>query len=239
MSGARPRGELELVADAPQRRGPEQHGPEQHGPERRCIVSGAVRPQAELIRFVVGPDQEVVPDLAGRLPGRGLWLTPRRDIVAAACARNRFSWAARRAVRAADDLDETVARLLAERCVEHLGLARRAGQVVIGFERVRAWLRECARENSARDNGARGTAGGVVMAASDGGEDGVGKLAALAEQAGVARIRTLNGAELGRGLGRERVVHAALMPGRLAAKITCEAGRLAGFRDGPAQGCER
>ncbi len=161
-------------------------------------------------------------------------MTPRRDIVAAACARNRFSWAARRAVRAADDLDETVARLLIERCVELLGLARRAGQVVIGFERVRAWLRD-----SAREDGVRAKAGGVVIAASDGGEDGVGKLAALAERAGAVRIRPLNGAELGRGLGRERVVHAALMPGRLATKITCEAERLAGFRDGPAQDSEQ
>lgn len=196
---------------------------------RRCIVTGEVRPQAELIRFVVGPDQEVVPDLAGRLPGRGLWLTPRRDIVAAACARKRFSWAARRAVRAADDLDEMVARLLVERCVELLGLARRGGQVVVGFERVRAWLKDGARE----------AGGGAVVAASDGGEDGVGKLAALADRVGVARIRPLTGAELGRGLGRERVVHVALMPGRLATKITREARRLAGFRNGPAQDSEQ
>ncbi len=195
---------------------------------RRCIVTGEVRAQAELIRFVVGPDLEVVPDLAGRLPGRGLWLTPRRDIIAAACARKRFSWPARRAVRAADDLDEMVARLLAERCVELLGLARRGGQVVIGFERVRAWLKDGVRE----------AGGGVVIAASDGGEDGVGKLAALAERVGVARIRPLTGAELGRGLGRQRVVHVALMPGRLATKITREAGRLAGFRNGPAQDSE-
>ncbi len=199
------------------------------GPLRRCIVTGDVRPLSELIRFVVGPDQEVVPDLAGRLPGRGLWLTPRRDIVAAACARKRFSWAARQAVRAADDLDDMVARLLADRCVELLGLARRAGQVVIGFERVRGWLRDAARTPG----------GGVIIAASDGGEDGVGKLAALADRVGMARISPLTGAEMGRALGRDRVIHGALMPGRLAKNMTCEAGRLAGFRNEPAQDSER
>ena len=201
-------------------------------PLRRCIVTGEVRPQAELIRFVIGPDRVVVPDLAGRLPGRGLWLTPRRDIVAAACGRNRFSWASRRAVRAAEDLDETVARLLVERCQGFLGLARRAGQAVVGFERVRAWLK-------ARDRKAGDGRGCVLLAAADGGEDGVGRLAALAAGASVSRIALLTGAELGRGLGRARVVHAALAPGRLAEAVVAEAGRLAGFRRESVEDVER
>lgn len=198
-------------------------------PLRRCIVTGEVRSQAELIRFVVGPDREVVPDLSGRLPGRGLWLTSRRDIVAVACVRKKFSWAARQPVRTADDLDETVAQLLAERCVELVSLARRGGQVVFGFERVRAWL----------TGGARVAGGGAVLVANDGSEDGIRKLAGMADKVGVARVRSLTGAELGRALGRARVVHAALTPGRLATKIVREAGRLSGFRNEFSQDSER
>src|SRR5271154_922396 len=110
------------------------------GPLRRCIVTGEERPKAELVRFVVGPDGAVVPDIDGRLPGRGLWTRAQRDIVAAAVTRRLFSRAAKQSVSTAPDLPDRVAALLLRRCVEGLGLARRAGQAVAGFEQVRSWL---------------------------------------------------------------------------------------------------
>ena len=189
-------------------------GEAETGPERRCLVSGAVRPKAELLRFVVGPEGRIVPDIAGKLPGRGLWLTARRDIVAAAVTKRLFARAARQPVIVDDDLAERVEALLAERCRDQIGLARRAGQAVMGFAKVEAAL-------------AQGKAA-VLLAAADGAADGRMKLRALAP--GLPLVEQLSGAELGAAFGREHVVHAALAPGRIAQALIAAAARLAGFR---------
>jgi predicted RNA-binding protein YlxR (DUF448 family) len=197
-------------AEAPER--------EETGPHRRCIATGTIRPKAELLRFVVGPERNLVPDLAGRLPGRGLWLTARRDIVETAVAKRLFARAARTPVLVEPGLADRVERLLAQRCCEFLGLARRAGQAVAGFGKVETALR----------------AGqvAVLLAAADGAADGRGKLKALAS--GKPLVDCLVGAEIGAAFGREHAVHAALMPGRLAEAFAAEAARLAGFRSGTA-----
>ena len=184
------------------------------GPLRRCLVTGESRAKADLIRFVVAPDGTMVPDVAGRLPGRGLWLTARRDIVAAAVTKRLFARAARQAVLVEDGLADRVEALLAERCRDHIGLARRAGQAVMGFVNVQAAL-------------AAGKAG-VLVAAADGAADGRGKLKAAAP--GLPLVECLTGAELGAAFGREHVVHAALAAGRLAEMLVADARRLAGFR---------
>jgi predicted RNA-binding protein YlxR (DUF448 family) len=192
-------GEAELPAD---------------GPLRRCIATGDVRPKEELLRFVVAPDGGVVPVVAGRLPGRGLWLTARRDIVTAAASKRLFARAARRPVVVEDGLADRVEALLAQRCRDHIGLARRAGQAVMGFTKVHAAL-------------AAGKVA-VLAAAADGAADGRGKLRALAP--GLPLVDRLTSAELAAAFGREHVVHAALAPGRLARAFLVDAGRLAGFR---------
>ena len=184
------------------------------GPERRCLATGAVRPKAELVRFVVGPDGKVVPDVAGKLPGRGLWLTARRDIVAAAVTKRLFARAARQPVTVDDDLAERVGALLAARCCDQIGLARRAGRAVIGFAKVEAAL-------------AAGKAA-VLVAAADGAADGRSKLRALAP--GLPLVELFTAAELGAAFGREYIVHAALAPGRIAQAFVADATRLAGFR---------
>ena len=195
------------------------------GPQRRCLVTRAVQPRQSLVRFVVGPDGTVVPDVAGRLPGRGMWTVSRRDAVTTAVGKRLFARAARRPVQLTDDLADVVERQLARRCLDLLGLARRSGQVVIGFEEVRAWLRSWAAR----------TGRGVLVTAADAATDGRAKLAALADKAapGIERVDDLTAAELGSAWGRERIVHAALADGRLAARLVCEATRLAGLR-GPA-----
>jgi uncharacterized protein len=181
---------------------------------RRCLVTGEVRPKHELVRFVVGPEARIVPDVAGRLPGRGLWLTARRDIVTTAVTKRLFARAARAGVAADDGLADWVERLLAARCCEAMGLARRAGQAVSGFVKVRAL--------------AAGHGAAVLVEAADGGADSRGKLQALAP--GIPMVELLTCAELSAALGHEHVAHAALMPGRLAASFLAEAARLAGFR---------
>ena len=169
-----------------------------------------------LLRFVVGPDGRLVPDVAGKLPGRGLWLTARRDIVATAIAKRHFARAARQAVAVDDDLADRIEALLAARCRDEVALARRAGQAVMGFAQVEAVL-------------GKGRAA-VLIAASDGAADGRAKLRALATALPV--VEQLTGAELGAAFGREHVVHAALAPGRLATALVANAARLAGFRTG-------
>ena len=183
-------------------------------PFRRCIVTGEVRAKAELVRFVVGPQATVVPDISGRLPGRGLWTTARRDIVQQAVAKRLFARAARMQVAADEGLADQVERLLAARCGDWLGLARRAGQAVAGFVKVRTLV-------------AAGEAA-VLVEAADGGADSRGKLQALAP--GLPVVDGLSAAELSAALGREHVVHAAVTRGRLAACLMTDAARLDGFR---------
>ncbi len=184
------------------------------GAERRCLVTGTVLPKAALVRFVVSPDGEIVPDVAERLPGRGLWLTARRDIVTTAVAKRLFGRAARRPVLVDETLADRVETLLVARCRDLIGLARRAGEAAMGFVKVERML----------------TAGvaGLLLGASDGARDGRGKLRALAPD--VPEWSVLGAAELGAAFGRDWVVHAALREGRLADALARELNRLDGFR---------
>ena len=190
------------------------------GPLRRCIVTRELRPKAELLRFVVGPGDVVVPDVKGVLPGRGLWLLPQRPIIEKACNRQLFAKAARARVSVPADLPLQVAQLLRRRCLDLIGLAKRAGQAVSGFEQVRPWL----ASGQAR----------VLLAAADGAADGRRRLKALgtALQPELPLIEVFSSAELGAALGRDKVVHAALSDGGLAEALIVEAARLAGVLAG-------
>jgi uncharacterized protein len=184
------------------------------GPLRRCIATREVQPKEALLRFVIGPAGDVVPDVAGKLPGRGLWVKAERAALTQAVAKNLFAKAARQSVAVPGDLADRTAVLLAQRCLDLIGLARRAGQAICGFEKVRDALRQDRV--------------GVVLAAADGAADGRGKLKALAGERAVVALFTA--AELSASLGRENVVHAALAPGRLAERLIAESARLAGLR---------
>jgi uncharacterized protein len=183
-------------------------------PQRRCLVTREVKGQDQMIRFVLDPGGHVVPDVDGRLPGRGMWLSADRNVLDKAVAANLFARAARAPVRAEADLAGQVERVLVGRALDCLGLARRAGQVTMGFEQVRACLRS--------------SAAGVLIAASDSAADGRGKLRRLAGDLPV--ITAFSRAELGQALGREGLVHVAVAPGRLAQRLLCYVRRLAGFR---------
>jgi predicted RNA-binding protein YlxR (DUF448 family)/ribosomal protein L30E len=184
--------------------------------QRRCLVTRVASGRDHLIRFVLGPDHRVVPDLEERLPGRGMWLSAERDVVNKAVARNLFARAARAHASAEGDLADTVECLLAKRALECVGLARRAGQVVVGFEQVRAWL--------------RASKAALLIAASDSAADGRAKLRRLAPD--LPLITAFSRAELGACLGRDEVVHVAVAPGGLAQRLLRDVERLAGFRSG-------
>ena len=185
---------------------------------RRCIASGEVRPKEALIRFVAAPDGTVVPDLAERLPGRGLWLSPQREVMARACARNLFARAAKRSLRVPDDLVDSVERMLTRRCLDLVGLAKRSGQAVSGYQRVAASL-------------ATGRAA-VLLAAVDAAEEGRRKLRALARARGLgtAVVELFTAEELGRAMGHDARVHVAVAPGGVAARLAKEIARLESLR---------
>ena len=188
------------------------------GAQRRCIATGEIHDRARLVRLVVGPNGELVPDVAARLPGRGLWLTPRRDIVERAVVKRLFARAARRLVAVPADLADRIEALLAQRCIDMLGLARRAGLAVGGFEKVS----EATRNGKA----------GLLLAALDGAEGGRRKIRGLGH--GLPLAYVLTAAELGAAFGREHMVNASLGSGALCARLLLDAEKIAGFRAGAA-----
>lgn len=187
--------------------------------QRRCLVTGDVRDPAELVRYVVGPDDAVVPDIAGTLPGRGLWVGARRELVDQACKRGRFARAAGgdRRVRIDGNLADRTERLLRRRCLDFIGLARRAGLTALGEDKVA----RCLRAGKAA----------VVIIAADSGAAGPAKLNRLAAGAAAVPVVTaFDGADLGQAVGRDHAGYVALRPGALADRFRAEMRRLDGFR---------
>jgi predicted RNA-binding protein YlxR (DUF448 family) len=212
------------------------------GPLRRCIVTRERLPKERMIRFVVGPDRQIVPDLAARLPGRGIWLSASLDVIESGGAQeekrlqggrqntqadgtNRqlaraFSRAARGPVSVPSDLSVLLQTALVRRIGECLGLARRAGQAVAGYEKAREALRTGRYK--------------LVLQASDGSEAERSRfLSGFGPELRI--IDPLPGEALGRVFGRDYVVHVAVAPGKLAESLVVEAGRLAGLRNGSAR----
>ena len=184
------------------------------GMDRKCIATGEAVPRDGMIRFVLGPEGEVVPDLAEKLPGRGVWVSSTRAALTKAVDKGLFSRGLKTKTAAPADLPEMIERLLTRRLTDSVALARKAGAAVCGFERVRDTL-----------------AGGrvaLLFAASDGAEGGKSKLRGLAEEA--ATCSALSSDELGLAFGRETVIHAALLEGGVTKRVLREAGRLKGFR---------
>lgn len=186
-------------------------------PERKCIATGESQPKAGLIRFCLGPDGQLVPDILGRLPGRGVYVSADRDALEKAAKKNLFSRALRQPVKLPEGLADLVERLQAARVVELLSMARKAGDAVMGYEKVKDWL-------------ARGTAATLIQA-SDGSERGKTKLHAPDGEKGF--IGCLSAGEIGLAFGRERAIHAALAAGGLRTRVVEEAARLAGLRQQP------
>ncbi|MBX5453977.1 MAG: RNA-binding protein [Acidobacteriia bacterium] len=186
---------------------------EERGPLRRCIVTRLVQPKETMLRFVIDPAGRVVPDFANRLPGRGLWLSARRDVLETARTENAFARAARRKVVVPKDLTDMIAAGLRRRILETLGLARRAGQAVSGFTKAREWL-------------STGRAGLVLQASDGSGEERARFLSGARD---VPVFAPLTAAALGEIFGRPQVVHVAVAKGRLAQALKWDLLRLEGI----------
>lgn len=189
------------------------------GPLRRCIVSGEVKSPEAMIRFVVGPDASIVPDITQKLPGRGYWLSAEKAVILKAIERDVFSKAAKTKVAIPPELAQMVEGLLVRRCAELLGLAKRAGGVTLGFVKVENVLRHQA-----------GRIAALVEASDSGGADRGKLVSYVRRNGGIRVIGCLTEAEIGLAFGRENVVHAALTQGALADRFIVEAERLGGFR---------
>ncbi|MDH3239144.1 MAG: RNA-binding protein [Alphaproteobacteria bacterium] len=187
------------------------------GGDRTCIVTGALLPRARMIRFVKGPDGAIVPDLDHRLPGRGLWVAASPEALDQAAMGRHFARAQRGPVAVPADLRRRVEAGLAARAQSLIGLARRAGAAVAGFEKTRAAL--------------KGGSVRLLITARDGAADGRAKLAALAPDC--VRAGGLSAAELGTVFGRDHAVHVAVTDPGLAERIGETLARLDGVR-GPA-----
>jgi predicted RNA-binding protein YlxR (DUF448 family) len=189
---------------------------EETGPTRRCAATGVVQAKERMIRFVVAPDGTATPDIAERLPGRGVWVTADAKALALATKKNAFARSAKQAVIVPNDLAAQVRDLLVRQLTDLLGLARRAGELTAGRDKVEEAL-------------ARGSAQiAVLLEAADGSETERARLRAKAPGATV--VASLDGATLARALGREGVVvHAVVKSGRLADRIVATATRLAGL----------
>ncbi|MGH1369982.1 MAG: RNA-binding protein [Maritimibacter sp.] len=187
----------------------------QDAAERRCIATGEAEPRNGLIRFAVSPDGVVVADLLEKLPGRGMWVSATPDAFAMARKKGAFARAAKQQVTVPDDLLETVEQGLADRVVDLISLARKAGKAIAGFEKVKGWL----MSDSAR----------VLIQSSDGSTRGKTKLRPPDEPNGFIGCLTAN--ELGLAFGRENVIHCALSGGGLTERIVEEALKLSGLRE--------
>jgi hypothetical protein len=199
--------------------------------ERRDIVSGEILPDIRLLRFVADPDGQIVPDVAAKLPGRGLWVEASKDAVNKAVQKKLFARAAKLPasegeqkvkITADSDLAARAEKALVTRMLGDLGIARRSGALVLGFDNV---LRALEGRKAPK----------VLIEAFDGARDGKRKLYAAAHRLELdcAVIESLTSAELGLALGRENVIHAAVQPGGFAERLIFDAERLSGFRSRP------
>ena len=192
--------------------------------ERTCALTREVRPISDLVRFVVGPAGEAVPDVKRKLPGRGIWVTATRAAISDATERNVFARGFRREVHVPQDLAAQTERLLERAALDALAIAGKAGAIVGGVSKVEAALGRndvlaLIHAGDAADNGTRKLA--AALQRNTGGKPGE-----------ITVIDTFTGAQLDLALGRPNVVHAALLAGPGSETFLARVARLTRFRTG-------
>lgn len=182
-------------------------------PERRCIATGESQPKHGLIRFVVGPDNRIVPDLGERLPGRGIWLSSTREALDLAIRKKLFARAAKQAVEVDPALADQIEAMLVKRCQDVIGLARRSDRMIAGYDRV---LEAMEKDRVA-----------VVAIAHDA---GTGRRSVEYGAGNLPIVRGLSSLELGNAAGKGTVAFLVVLRGGLAETLVRENDRLTGFR---------
>ena len=181
--------------------------------ERKCIATGQVLSKGELVRFVVGPNNILYPDPENKLPGRGLWVKADRSAIAKAVKEKLFSQAAKQSANCIENLAEQVENLITSRIIKLIGLSRKSGQCVGGYEKVKDWLKKDMVK--------------VLIQSSDGSNREKSRLKTPKDG---SFIGWLTSRELGKAFGRENITHCALASGGLTQRIVEDAQRLRGLR---------
>jgi len=192
--------------------------------ERRCLASGDTRDPANMVRFVLSPDGVVNPDVAGKLPGRGVWVSSDRKSLEKTIALKSFGRGFKTKVKVEDGLVTLTERLLARRVLGLITMARKASVIALGFDQVQSMAREAAIA--------------FRIEARDGSKDGRSKIRTLAKAMNREQdlpdpivIGCFTAEEIGKALARDSIVHAAVKPSKLARSLALEVTRLSGFRD--------
>lgn len=194
------------------------------GKDRRCLASGEPRDTEDMIRFVLDPSGHVIPDIAGKLPGRGVWVTATRSAMETALKNGGFSRGFKTKAALPDGLVDMVENLLCRRLLGLLAMAKKSGHIHIGFDQVKVAAGQ----------------GDVAwrIEACDGAPDGRGKIRTLAKAVALELERPVpkvlgcfSGAQLAEALGRETIIHLGLPRGKLAKSFTLDAKKLSGFRN--------
>ena len=202
--------------------GPDRRG---HKPlERRCLASGETRNPADMVRFVLDPEGVVTPDIQGKLPGRGVWVSANRKSLEKVIALKSFARGFKGKAKIVGDLVDLTERLLARRVLGLITMARKAGVMAMGFDQVQSMAREAAIA--------------FRIEASDGSQDGRSKIRTLAKAMNREQglqdpivIGCFTADQIGQALARESIVHAAIKPGKLAKSMGVDVKRLSGFRE--------
>jgi predicted RNA-binding protein YlxR (DUF448 family) len=175
---------------------------------RRCLATGAVRPKHELIRFVVAPDNVIIPDFTHKLPGRGLWVTATHDAIDDAARKNLFARMAKSPVKVDPELADNVAQLLHRRCLDLIGFARSAGIAVLGHAQVETAMKSRLLS--------------LLLVAEDAAANGLDKIGRVP----FAVARAFSRDELGGALGQEQTVYVGFKAHGLTEKLHNELARL-------------
>ena len=181
--------------------------------ERKCIVTGEIRDRDEMYRFIIDPDNQILPDLAAKLPGRGFWVSAKQSSLKLAIEKNLFEKSAKKSLKIKECLICEIENLQSKRLLDLIRLARKAGQALCGYEKVKELL--------SKDKVS------VLIQAYDG--SGRGK-AKLSTPDNAKFIGCLSALELGEAFGRQNAIHCAVTSGGLAKRIVQEAHRLKGLR---------
>ncbi len=181
--------------------------------ERKCIVTGQVLPKEKLLRFTATPEKLIVPDFKKKLPGKGIYVTNSKTVLQKAIEKNLFAKAAKGKARPADGLAEMVEHLLTKRALDAVSLARKAGDLVTGMDKVTDVLK-------------RGQAA-FVLEASDAGDDGHQRIVLAAQGLKIWRLFTTE--ELDKALNKVNTVHSAFKRGETARMVQNEFEKLADF----------
>lgn len=194
------------------------------GPVRRCAVTRETRPQTELLRFVLSPEADVTPDFSSKLPGRGVWLVPEKEVLSQAISKKAFAASFKTAVKVPDNLNDVVEEGLLRRCLNLLGFAKKAGHVILGFDQVRVEVRRSEPS--------------IMLEASDGASDGRSKVLSLvaAQYQNINIFGGFTSSELGMAFGRDHVVHGCVREAPVKQALLHSYKRLAGFRETPEDG---